>query len=117
MPTRPKKTCNQPGCRNLTYQTYCDEHKNKLRKEFDNKRGNSAQRGYDHRWRKYRKMYLAHHPLCVDCKKNNRISLATVVDHIVPHKGDYELMWDVNNHQALCKPCHDVKTGKEQWQK
>ncbi|MGN0150610.1 MAG: HNH endonuclease, partial [Clostridia bacterium] len=36
-----------------------------------------------------------------------------VVDHIVPHRGDERLMWDENNWQALCKPCHDNKTGKE----
>lgn len=38
---------------------------------------------------------------------------ATVVDHIVPHRGDYYLMWSDNNWQALCKSCHDRKTGTE----
>ena len=35
------------------------------------------------------------------------------VDHIIPHRGDQKLFWDRNNWQALCKPCHDRKTGKE----
>lgn len=38
---------------------------------------------------------------------------ATVVDHIQPHRGDEELMWNQNNWQALCKPCHDRKTWTE----
>ncbi len=42
-----------------------------------------------------------------------RITLATVVDHIKPHKGDERLFFDINNLQPLCKPCHDRKTAKE----
>jgi 5-methylcytosine-specific restriction protein A len=36
-----------------------------------------------------------------------------VVDHIVPHRGREQLFWDESNWQALCKPCHDKKTGEE----
>lgn len=38
---------------------------------------------------------------------------ATVVDHIVPHRGDDRLFWDEENWQALCKNCHDSKTMTE----
>jgi len=38
---------------------------------------------------------------------------ATVVDHVIPHRGDAALMWDKSNWQALCKHCHDCKTGNE----
>ncbi|WP_390622926.1 HNH endonuclease [Ralstonia syzygii] len=38
---------------------------------------------------------------------------ATVVDHIVPHKGDQHLFWRRSNWQALCKACHDRKTARE----
>ncbi len=38
---------------------------------------------------------------------------ATVVDHIVPHKGDQQLFWDTRNWQSMSKPCHDKKTAKE----
>jgi 5-methylcytosine-specific restriction protein A len=41
------------------------------------------------------------------CKDIGDVTGASVVDHIKPHKGDYELFWDADNHQALCKPCHD----------
>jgi 5-methylcytosine-specific restriction protein A len=36
-----------------------------------------------------------------------------VVDHIVPHRGREQLFWDESNWQALCKACHDRKTGEE----
>jgi len=52
-------------------------------------------------------------PLCVECKKQGKITPATVVDHIVPHKGDQEKFWDPNNHQSLCDTCHNRKTAKE----
>lgn len=58
-------------------------------------------------------MYLAQHPLCVRCEQRGRIESATVVDHKVPHRGDPALMWDEQNWQALCKPCHDHKTVTE----
>ena len=73
-------------------------------------RGNSAERGYDDRWRKYRLSFLADHPLCVECRKAGMVVEATVVDHIVPHRGDYELFWEPANHQPLCERHHNRKT-------
>ncbi len=34
-----------------------------------------------------------------------------LTDHIVPHRGDPELMWSTWNWQTLCKGCHDRKTA------
>ncbi|KKJ75435.1 hypothetical protein WH95_18515 [Kiloniella litopenaei] len=76
-------------------------------KEIDRKRGSSRERGYDNRWRKYRKEFLAANPLCVKCKAKGIIASANVVDHIEPHKGCNKLFWDTDNHQALCSPCHN----------
>lgn len=70
-------------------------------------------RGYTSKWDKARKGYLAHHPLCATCLKDGRTTAATVVDHIVPHKGDTALFWDVGNWQALCRYHHNVKTADE----
>lgn len=71
-------------------------------------RGKTAARGYGGRWQRERSAYLASHPLCVMCQAEGRITPASVVDHIIPHKGKYELMWDSeNNWQPLCKPHHD----------
>lgn len=76
-------------------------------------RRTSAQRGYGHRWRKASKAHLAANPLCVPCKEKGVCESATIVDHIVPHKGDEELFWDESNWQSICKPCHDSKTARE----
>ena len=48
-----------------------------------------------------------------ECNANGKYIEATVVDHIVPHRGNEQLMWDENNWQDLCKQCHDKKTGNE----
>ena len=58
------------------------------------------------RWKRARRLFLAAHPLCVMCTAAGRTSLATVTDHVVPHKGDAELFWDPENLQSLCAPCH-----------
>lgn len=64
-------------------------------------------RPYNSRWRKARATFLAAHPLCVMCAKAGRVTAATVVDHIKPHKGDQRLFWDTANWQPLCKTHHD----------
>ncbi|MCH2551259.1 MAG: HNH endonuclease [Alcanivorax sp.] len=71
-------------------------------------RESAAKRGYGRRWRKAREDFLAANPLCVFCQKRGRVAAATVVDHIVPHRGDMKLFWRRSNWQALCKPCHDI---------
>lgn len=76
-------------------------------------RGNSASRGYGHRWRKAREGYFAKHPLCVQCQKEGRVVAATDLDHIIPHRGDKGRFWDRTNWQGLCKAHHSAKTARE----
>lgn len=113
MPWAPKRPCSHPGCGKLTHGPRCEEHRQQQRKQLDKARGSAASRGYDHRWQRERRLYLTQHPLCVLCSAEGRVTAATVVDHVVPHKGDRVLFWDHNNWQALCKPCHDTKTARE----
>ena len=70
-------------------------------------RAKTAARGYGGRWQRERLQYLAQHPLCVTCTKQGRVTAATVVDHIIPHKGDPILMWDRTNWQSLCATHHN----------
>lgn len=109
MPMKPKKPCRHPGCPRLTAGLYCGEHE----KLHSRERMTSSGRGYDSSWRRARKRYLKAHPLCVRCQKQGKLVKATVVDHIVPHRGDEKLFRDVFNWQALCKNCHDRKTMTE----
>lgn len=114
MPIKAPTPCRHPGCPALlTKPGYCDKHLQSIRRQQDSWRGSAASRGYGSRWRKARAAYLARHPLCAQCARKGRIAAASVVDHIVPHKGDQALFWDVANWQPLCKPCHDAKTARE----
>lgn len=67
----------------------------------------------DVRWRKLSKLFLGKHPLCVRCHALDIITPADHVDHIIPHRGDTTLFYDETNWQALCAPCHGVKTSME----
>lgn len=76
---------------------------------------------YGSRWDKARRSFLQEHPLCSMCEEQHRISAASVVDHIEPHKlkdaiksGNQlaiskaqKLFWDKKNWQPLCKVHHD----------
>lgn len=75
---------------------------------------NSSQRGYNYRWQKARERFLLDNPLCIYCGRIGRTAAASVVDHIVAHRGDTSLFWNQENWQALCKACHDsVKQAEE----
>ena len=110
MPIRPKRPCAHPGCPELVAEgKYCDKHRTLHPEETRS----ASSRGYGNTWQRARKQYLTAHPLCVKCMAEGRYVRATVVDHIVPHRGDKSLFWDQNNWQSLCKACHDKKTGLE----
>jgi len=83
------------------------------KKEFDQQRENSSQRGYDSKWRKARQSFLNKNPLCRKCQSIGIIKQADVVDHIKPHKGNQKLFWDKKNWQPLCYSCHSRKTALE----
>lgn len=109
MPRTPSRPCRFPGCPNLCDSgVYCREHQ---KYSTDRVRGGADARGYNAEWRRARRAYLQRHPLCVECMREGKLTPATVVDHIVPHRGDKRLFWDENNWNPLCKPCHDRKTG------
>ncbi|NDZ12055.1 HNH endonuclease [Variovorax sp. WS11] len=69
----------------------------------------STQRGYGYKWQQAREGWLKAHPLCVMCEElDDRVTVATVVDHIVPFRGDMTLFWDRNNWQSLCAHHHSA---------
>ena len=74
----------------------------------------TTSRGYGYKWQKAREQYLREHPLCCYCQRIGRVTPATIVDHIIPHKGDEPLMWNESNWQPLYKPCHDSTKKAEE---
>jgi 5-methylcytosine-specific restriction protein A len=116
MPTAPQHPCNTPGCGVLTDAGRCPQHRQQTQRAQDQQRGSAHKRGYGARWQKASKAYLRAHPLCQcpECDEGRkRVTLATVVDHIIPHRGDMTLFWNPSNWQSMSKPCHDSKTARE----
>lgn len=101
----------------------------KANREYDKSRGTARQRGYSAKWDKFARAWLVSHPLCEYCASAGRITVAELVDHIVPHRGDIDAFWPGEGQDpsqffaASCKPCHDgpkqraearaAKTGKD----
>ena len=74
---------------------------------------NPWQKWYDRQcWRGphgIQRVVLARDPICKICNRN----ASTIADHIVPHKGVWELFISLINLQGVCKVCHDIKTAQE----
>ncbi len=117
MPKAAPKPCSHPGCRALVHERYCDAHQKAFRKRQDERRGSSAERGYDTTWRRLRLSFLAQHPLCEceDCDAGRkRLTPANVVDHIVSIEERPELRLEWSNLRAMAKACHDRRTARDQ---
>lgn len=113
MPNKPLRPCRHPGCAALTRERYCPVHK-------PAKAPRRVSAEY-HNWyslpiwtNELRPSQLLREPFCRECAKRGFRTRATVVDHIVPHRGDWAKFIDPANHQSLCKICHDRKTAREQ---
>jgi len=79
------------------------------------KRPSASTRLYGREWRRQSAAYLAENPIAVDIFKEHKGvgQPAEVVDHIVPHRGDLFLFWNVDNWQGLTKSDHSRKTALE----
>lgn len=80
----------------------CQQQRDRIRKtRADRNRPSARERGYTAEWERERKAFLSANPTCKRCG-----APATVVDHIVPHRGDRKLFWDKSNWQPLCTRHH-----------
>lgn len=118
MPLAAPRPCRRPGCPKLVAggDGWCDEHRAEQRRASDSRRGTAAERGYGRKWQAARAQFLAEHPLCQceECDEGRlRLTPATVVDHIVAHKGNRKLFWSRKNWQSMAKECHDRKTARQ----
>jgi 5-methylcytosine-specific restriction enzyme A len=115
----PKKPCAHPGCFRLIEvgTGYCDAHAQSEKQDRD--RPSEARRRTNRPSRKWyaskawrgktgrRLQQLDAEPLCRLCPEHSK-QLATVADHVVPHRDDHGLFW-FGALQSLCKSCHDGK--------
>lgn len=73
-------------------------------RRHDANRPTARQRGYTRAWEDARRAHLERHPFCTH---PGCTAPATVVDHVIPHRGDQALFWDRSNWQSLCAPHHN----------
>ena len=114
MAQKPLKPCKHAGCPELTREGWCPRHRPQHRRRV------SAEY---HGWYnlpiwtdRLRPAQLLREPFCRECARQGIRTRATVVDHVIPHRGDWALFVDAGNHQSLCKHHHDQKTAREQAQ-
>lgn len=106
MPRRLPTPCSQPGCPEVCYGRFCDEHQRDEYRRQDARRGTAAERGYDAKWRRVRAQYLKHHPLCEECGEP-----AVEVHHKIPLAQGGTHKWE--NLKALCKRHHSAITMRD----
>src|SRR5690554_5157768 len=108
------RVCAVPRCPELAVdKRHCEKHQQKPKPKPQYKHRLSAhRRGYGHKWRQERELYLREHPWCVMCARLGKDVRATQVDNTKPHSGDQALFWDrENNWRALWARHHALKTG------
>jgi len=64
-------------------------------------------------WRRIRLAQLSEEPFCRRCKSRDRIVLAEVVNHVEPHRGNWERFVG-GPFESLCKRCHDGEVQAEE---
>lgn len=64
-------------------------------------------------WKRRRREQLERKPVCERCDLRGRVAAATVANHKVPHRGDWELFVR-GELESLCKSCHDREVQAEE---
>lgn len=111
MPLRTPKPCAYRGCRTITTERYCDEHKN-TGWESHQQGKPASERGYGWSWQKLRMQALKRDRfLYCECRRQGKAVSANDVDHIVAKAhGCGDLL---DNLESLCWKCHRAKTARE----
>ena len=65
------------------------------------------------RWQRLRAAHLSTEPCCRYCDSMGRVTVATVVDHIVTVREDRDRAFDPANLQSLCASCHNGPKQRE----
>lgn len=112
MPSKPPRPCRVPGCANKTTHAngYCDDHQDR-HQPWTKKQSNQSGRG-GRPWRRLRQQIMMRDQgLCQACLRKGVVTPAQEVDHIKPiAEGGRDIE---SNLEAICKPCHKVKTQAE----
>lgn len=112
MASKPLRPCKHPGCTELTRDGWCPEHRPKRERGAESESWHWMYNADV--WRRMRADQLLREPFCRACAANQRPRVrATEVDHVQPHRGDWDRFTDASNLQSLCHSCHSRKTMRE----
>lgn len=111
MALSPLRQCPMCGAKHSGPGQYCAAHtpKRLTRAQTDHHREKTAARGYGSDWRKMRDQKLRRDPLCEKCAADGRIVPASVVHH----RDHDERNNDPENHESLCRACHEREHGRK----
>src|ERR1035437_297925 len=136
------RPCTTPGCPELTPGGPCESHRRIRQREHDERRGTSADRGYDADHRRLRVLCFQRDGWrCVDCgwepdiiadfrryglgdpptervlaelrDRHHRRERHLHADHQVPIEERPDLRLDLDNLRTRCDGCHGAKTMRE----
>lgn len=114
MPYKPKRFCAAPGCGVLLggaaggHVSRCPQHAVPAWRPVDRA---APARIRGRKLQQLRKELFDRTPLCVECDKAGRVSIATVRDHIIPlAEGGTD---SDSNCRAVCRDCNERKRHDE----
>lgn len=108
---KPLHPCSKPGCPLLTKTRFCQLHEIAYKKQADDRRKSSSERGYNHLWHLIRNLKLSESPLCERCLQKQVDRIAVLVHH-----RDRNPRNNVSeNLESLCVICHDDEHKGERW--
>lgn len=98
-----------PGCRALARQgSRCDAH---AVAAWSAPARHATKRTRGRKLQAMRAALFARQPLCEECERAGRVTVATQRDHRIPlAEGGAD---DERNEQALCDACHELKSHAE----
>jgi 5-methylcytosine-specific restriction protein A len=105
MPLRPPRICS---CGNRVASDAICICQQRRKAEADKRRPSAQARGYDSKWQRESRAFLAL-PMTRLCACGcGRV--ADCVDHKIPHRGDMKLFWSRSNWQPMASsPCHSSR--------
>ena len=110
---KPINRCAQTGCFGIPEyrKSFCKKHSQNQNTFAQNKTSNAYKTAH---WNNQRNLTLMTNPLCSSCRAYNRVTPATMVDHVWRWRDIGPVAMKENWFQSLCLPCHGVKSALEE---
>jgi len=122
MPWAARRPCGHPGCGAYAVREgRCEEH----RQDLLDRRGKTAERGYDAIWRHFRAWFLRRHPVCVgagtpagdwlpfEMERRRACGRAATEVHHIKKLAEFPALRCVEtNCLPQCNSCHAIRTRR-----